>query len=663
MFDHIRDDIQLQDSDIIELIELDTIGSPSSFTSSPVRFITSPNTLQHERVQIPRAPSFGLNRILKIWSILVNGPKEIRDTPPEFHRRWKAIRVLDDISMKFQHRFVNRKVKFLLLAVYCCIWFAFCIILLYPTFIAIPYVQKDGIKREVNSISCNGQWNWLGKNNKCGLNAINCNEFENEDVIIKCPALCNHSGRIFSEVTVGDKIVKYRRYIIGGGRIEELESENLTYPFRADTFPCIGAIHAGLISPIYGGCIQLSMSGFQTGFPSTKGHYGTGESISFDSIFPSSFKFKKFSGAIHGCHDPRVLFTITNIMFSLPIFYLYESIIGYWVLVIAGYWTLLLAMDPPIIIDPNDRDSVYQLWSLGFERILPLCFILYVLWKVSVHTLSQAPPIIKVIFWFPLYWIGVLNNITFERLPLDRLRAEDLRKLTGGITVITILITIVFICAIIQAFHLWRAGNFNKYLKLYLGIAAGLTILGCMPGLNLRFHHYIVGILLVPACATCGVSAYLFQGILIGLIISGSTRWGFESIVESKNALSRGEAGLAAQPPIFYFKDSSPHVISWQLERNANQNKHLDGYSLLINDIESYIGSNTTIDLDILFKENNKLAEQLEKSKEANHTNFKLYLRLARRSINNERIIGDYTKAAILEWPDGNWKYPEPGVS
>lgn len=41
-----------------------------------------------------------------------------------------------------------------------------------------------------------------------------------------------------------------------------------------------------------------------------------------------------------------------------------------------------------------------------------------------------------------------------------------------------------------------------------------------------------------------------------------------------------------------------------------------------------------------------------------------LYLRLARASVRTSaKNRGDYTNAGILEWPNGNWTAPEPGVS
>ena len=71
------------------------------------------------------------------------------------------------------------------------------------------------------------------------------------------------------------------------------------------------------------------------------------------------------------------------------------------------------------------------------ERFLPSCCVLFVLWHVSAkRTLSDLPLnsdtkvsyVSRVILWYPLFWLGVLNNMTFDRLPVDRLTISDLKS-------------------------------------------------------------------------------------------------------------------------------------------------------------------------------------------------------------------------------------------
>lgn len=108
---------------------------------------------------------------------------------------------------------------------------------------------------------------------------------------------------------------------------------------------------------------------------------------------------------------------------------MYDSIYGYWINTIVGYWTLVLSLDPPLLTDAHDPASVYELFSVGFQRLLPLCFVLYVVWKSAVkRTLENGSPIAKVILWYPTFWLGISNNVTFDRLPVDRLTTTDLKS-------------------------------------------------------------------------------------------------------------------------------------------------------------------------------------------------------------------------------------------
>ena len=217
---------------------------------------------------------------------------------------------------------------------------------------------------------------------------------------------------------------------------------------------------------------------------------------------------------------------------------------------------------------------------------------------------------------------------------------------------------------------MWKSGRFRRYFKLYMCIIAGCTFGALIPGLTLRLHHYILGIMLIPGCATRGASAYLFQGILLGLVLSGVAKWDFASILETNVSLLRGGAGAALKPPEFTFNESTPHVISWYLPENVTDVEtdltgKIDGYSLLLNDFEVYVGKNESVDLDLLYGENEQLSQMIDTAlQESTNNSINLYLRVARASVKKPKDYrGDYTNAGILQWPQGIWKDPAPGVS
>ena len=610
----------------------------------------------------------------KLWY----GPKEPSDNPPTFPSKFTFLKRVDEFPEKvFRSRFPKISTRLIILVFYCTIWFSIIYSILYSYLFRKPFFDpKDGnTKIPIYTYSCNSYLNWEGKNNACGLNARDCLPFDNKDYYIRCPALCDRGGWVYSAVNVGDQRIKYRGYEIGGGKILNHDNSQMTlsYPYRGDSFVCGSAVHADVISPVYGGCAKVSMQGFQTNFPSNEGKHNTHFSISFDSFFPSSYVFVDFlNGVSSGCIDPRFLIIALNIFFGLPVFYLYESIIGYWIISIVGYWTLVLSFDPPIMVDPHFPETRYQLLSVGFQRLLPLCFVLYVEWKSAVkRTLENGSPLCKILLWYPLLWLGIMNNVTFDRLPVDRLTPKDLKEQPGAATAIGSIAGMIFICVIIQGYSVWKSGRFRKFFKIYMILVVSLILLSSIPGLNLRLHHYILGMLLIPGCATRGGSAYLFQGILIGLILSGVSKWDFASIVETDLALLRGEATALLPPPTFLFNTSSPHSLSWTVNTTVNESKthqfreNFDGYSLLLNDFEVYVGSNTTIDIEELFQSNLELSQMVQDTlKNSPNNTIPLYFRVARArrdsSVDNH---GDYTNAGILQWPEGLWTDPLPGVS
>ncbi|AGO11215.1 AaceriACL048Wp [[Ashbya] aceris (nom. inval.)] len=608
----------------------------------------------------PKPPKQNYRRVMEWLHKVWEGPTHPSDEVPARYKGSSFVQVVDSVPRQLWRGVNKTGVKATVLVLYCCLWVAVGLGILYPSLVALPYHKGDEGKAPVLAMSCSSRLHWLGKNNVCDLNARRCRRSENKEYIVRCPALCDHNGLLFSAVPVGDKLLKYTMLTIGGGARAD-DTEAVSYPYRGDSAVCSSAMHAGLISPAYGGCVRVATRGQKNKYPSRRGR--TGWSSNFDSFFPSSFEFLRLDGYQSGCRDPRVPFTVCNMIFSLPVLYFYNMLVGFWILMLAGYWTLVLAMDPPVFIDPNNRLSIYTLWSIGCERLLPLCFVLYAMWRVAVRKLEGGPPLLRLLLFYPLFWVGTLNNITFDRLPVDRLTPKDLQERAGTAAAVFILAFLLIVCAAVQAHAVWKSGRLRKFLALYLGLAMALVFLGLLPGLNLRIHHYIMGLLLLPGCATRGPSAYLFQGVLLGLVISGVGRWGFASIVETNLALARGEAGFTDKPPTLKFDPVSPHAVSWtpRAEVGFNSSRY-DAFSLLVNDIEVYVGTNTTVDLDVLSEENKEFGSMLRNATENTEVGPPLYIRVASRSQYDLDLRSDYTGAGVLDWSSGSWSPPNESV-
>lgn len=596
----------------------------------------------------------------KIW----NGPTNPRDFTP---RPIQWLLFLEELPGKLKQRF-SSGTKACLLGVYLVLW------LLFWTYTLVPYLgalPSDVEGMQVISLTCGGAESfWKGKNAACGLNAHNC--ISNDDVIIRCPALCDRGSWLYSLRAVGAEVIKYRGYFIGGGDSGPQSRDTLSYPYRADSFPCGAAMHAGILSPIFGGCARVSYaSGAQNRFPGVRGHYGVADSIEFPSFFPFSYVFKRLPVPLAHCHDPRLLVMLINILLGVPVVYLTSGIAFYWILATVGFWTIITATDPPVLVDPADSETLARLISVGLERFLPTCFILYALWHLSVkHTfgipvsesgdiVNKQPgsPCSRVLLWYPFFWLSVLNNLTFDRLPVDRLTWHDIHEQPGALVTISIVFLFLVTCIVAQAYYVWLLGRFWKLLLVYGGIFAGMCFLANLPGLTLRIHHYIFGLIFIPGCATRGRTAYAFQGILLGFFLSGVARWGYASIAETSISLLRGEPlGQLAYPQITGFSQGLLYWNSTHSDTSLSTR-----VSLLVNDIERYRGeSNGTVDISEIFQGNDELKALV--GLELSDSDTPVYLRLAIYLV-SKRAFGDYTRAAILKIPSFEFEVPPPGIT
>ncbi|KAI5957646.1 hypothetical protein KGF57_003340 [Candida theae] len=619
----------------------------------------------------------------KLWI----GPEEPRD---DYAPRISKLEFLEELPVKFNTN-VPLLYRRVLLTIYLVFWFGLCYSILIP-YLTVPPSSSDPSTPLIHSLTCSSSREfWNGKNAACGLNGDSCPEIVkhsgDNDVVIRCPALCDRGSWTYSLIPIGDQRIKYRGYFIGGGDkvVSKIEDTQLTNPYRADSYPCGAAVHAGLISPFWGGCARLSYkSKNQPYFESAKGHYGVDDSIGFKSFFKSSFYFKKLklaSETFHQCHDPRIVILMINILLGLPVVYLASGATVYWVINVVGFWTICLATDPPIVVDATDPQGFASLISLGLERFLPTCSILYILWHSSTkRTLSEpASPdekfsyLSRVLLWYPLFWLGVLNNVSFDRLPVDRLTISDLKEQSGALLAVSAIIVTISICAVIQAYKIWLSGRFRKYLRVYSIFVLGLVLLAQIPGLSLRVHHYILAMLLIPGCATRGRTALMFQGILLGLFLSGASRWGLAAIAETITSLKRDDPLGKIFPPIFTAYDSGSGVLQWQLvPENATSvaaayNKY-SSISLLINDIEYFVSDNiSSLDLKSLLTNTtapfyDSLQDTLRNGIKDGNGDIPLYIRIGRK-IPNTMVYSDFSNAAILRWPSGILTLPLPGLT
>jgi hypothetical protein len=473
--------------------------------------------------------------------------------------------------------------------------------------------------------------------NSCGLDGINCRPFQNSSFAFRCPGDCK-KRMVLNPRAVGAQEIVYRPLVIGGPPEDDYSG---TPVYRGDSFICGAAIHAGVIDNAVGGCGVVSLVGQQKNFNSTMQHGIT--SVGFDSYFPLSFTF--LTGIDCDAKDMRwpllavsMIFTVLLSLFTTsPAVFFFSMFTGIFVHV--GF-----ASDPP------NYNSVAGLVSNLFGKYLPACFCAFVIYRYCVrrtlHGLTAQ--IDKTILWLGGCWFGALSNITLDWIPIQRLTAHDLEQQPGAKLALGLII-IMLICIVAQQIYYFRLeGRFRRYIAFYAMLVAAILITLAIPGLNLRIHHYILGLLLLPGTGMQTRPVLFYQGLLMGLFINGIARWGFDSILQTPGAL-RGDAPHFSDLPVLL-----EPIISLGLSSNISFSLApppwpYDGFSVLVNDVERFRG---------FIDQGYGLGEPFVWVREKGLAEPE-YFRFGYMQGN---VGWDYTKAGIWN-ADGTWVEMEPGPS
>jgi hypothetical protein len=234
------------------------------------------------------------------------------------------------------------------------------------------------------------------------------------------------------------------------------------------------------------------------------------------------------------CTDRRTAALVFNALVTFLLFAVLRPrpLVLYWSLVCIGFWHVTLFSQP--------RGTLPDLEG-GFETFLPALFVAHAFWQCAVRW--TLPPLVKriplegAIIYLGPWWITVLNNMTLDRLPVDRLMLGDITKRAGGLA--TLLAGAAVVAAILASqLQLMRAtGYLPAYLRRY-AVGAGVVLaLALLPGLNLRVHHYIFAIMFLPGTAFPTRLSAIFQGFLLGMFLNGVAAWGFDGILQTAQSV------------------------------------------------------------------------------------------------------------------------------
>lgn len=436
--------------------------------------------------------------------------------------------------------------------------------------------------------------------------------------MFRCPAFCSGVKQIDAYV-VGNKTVAYQHRVIGGPPPGGSRDEAV---YRADSFICQAATHAGVINDRNGGCGIVRLTGGNNYFHSSK-HNGY-TSIEFPSTFPKSYSFLPDPPDIQkACHrDLRwTLFTITaTTIFLISIFTTSPAVFWF------TTYSLLMVHVGVVSDPPAELTNMREILSLSSSRLLPASFISYVLYLYCAHPLLkplEKPAnfqLSKTLLFLPPAFIGALNNYTFATwIPIQRLTPHDIKTQPGAPIALAIVITIIVSIVLSQAWYIRQGGKFFHFLKIYGTLSAAVVVLLVLPGFRLRIHHYILALLLMPGTAFPTRPSIMYQGLLLGLFVNGVARWGFASIIETPGMLGElpraGHNGWwgATSPNItessisISLPDAGDYPVidtsSMGEESSGNGNITIslwdhkvmdslavDGVSVLVNDVERFRG-------------------------------------------------------------------------
>ena len=461
--------------------------------------------------------------------------------------------------------------------------------------------------------------------NGCGLDGNNCRPFADVTYTFRCFGNCVDT-HVLNPYPIGDQEVVYQPLVIGGPANSTAEPI-----YRADSFICQAGIHAGIVSNTKGGCGVALYKGSQSGFPASKSN-GI-QSIDFEAEFPKSYTFLTGLSSDCGVVDMRwpllgvtVTFTtILSLFVSSPAVFFFSMFV-------------MLFVHVGFVSDKPNTTDWSELTSLMAARFLPACFVAFVFYRYCVRRQlrSLTAQVEKTVLWLGGAWVGSLNNYTFKGIPIQRLTPHDIRAQPGAVVALIIIVVLIFFIALGQIYYLRLERRFRRYLALYAGMGVILLICVALPTLNLRIHHYVLAILLLPGTSIQTRPSLLYQGLLMGLFINGVARWGFDSLLQTSAALFTGGPQYSLLPNITAVASPElPYIhFSWDWPP-----PEYDGLSILVNDVERhrwYIGEG-----------NNSFTWRAHRHEPRHREFFRFaYMRASSSA--------DYTKAGVWE-SNGTW--------
>ncbi|ATY59531.1 LCCL domain containing [Cordyceps militaris] len=486
---------------------------------------------------------------------------------------------------------------------------------------------------------------YFSRGNTCGVDGADCRPFNGTALPFRCPGNCA-SYRVLNPRAVGDQEVVYRPLIVGGPTTD-LDDPVASATYRGDSYICGAAVHAGVVSNTDGGCGVVRLVGHRQDFVASERNGIS--SVGFPSYFPQAFQFVPVE-----CRatDARFSLLALSVVFSAVLGLCTASPAAFYFPTFVGaFWTVGMATDAP------SHTTVAALFSTILGRFVPAMFAGWVVYdKMGVRrTLGGlTAQVEKIILWLGACWVGALDNYTLDFIPIQRLSGHDLAQQPGARAALAVIVIALFVIVVLQAWCFRQEARFTRYIKLYALFVAGIVLSLLLPGLNLRIHHYVLALLLLPGTSMQTRPSLLYQGLLVGLFINGIARWGWGSFLETDAAL-QGDAQLGSllpsvRAPAIVWANATAGAQStitfrWELPPLETY----DGISILVNDVERYRA---------YFDDTDAPAREYTWTRNSS-LGLPEYFRFG---FMVDNTAGDYTKAGVWS-KDGKWTEMAAGPS
>lgn len=192
-----------------------------------------------------------------------------------------------------------------------------------------------------------------------------------------------------------------------------------------------------------------------------------------------------------------------------------------------GFWHVTIFSQPRSNPPPLDD---------AFGDFLPTLFVAYAFWRLAYRFVLPAfdkAPIERSVWYLASFWPGVLLNIITEKIPIDTLTASSIQAEPGALTAVIIGSVVVLFIVVNQVRVIRKTGWLPYYLGWYIVGGAVALVLSQLPGLELRLHHYIAAMVLIPGTAFPTRLSAIYQGFLLGMFLNGIAAFGFDSILQT----------------------------------------------------------------------------------------------------------------------------------